>query len=69
MSASNYVHLDVKLIKAETDKALLLVLEDDSEYWVPLSLVADSDDYRKGQKNCTVSVAEWFAKKEGLVDE
>lgn len=68
MSASDYVHLDVKLIKAETDKALLLVLDDDSEHWVPLSLVADSDDYNKGDKNCTVSVAKWFCVKEGLAD-
>lgn len=69
MSASDYVHLDVKLIKAETDKALLLVMDDDSEHWVPISLITDSEEYEAGLKNCTVSVARWFCEKEGLVDE
>lgn len=37
MSASNYVHLDVLLVKKVTDKASLLVIDDgDREIWVPL---------------------------------
>jgi hypothetical protein len=67
MSASDYVHLDVLLIKKETDMAFLLVLEDDErELWVPKSQVSNSDDYDEGDTDCTVSVSEWFASKEGL---
>lgn len=67
MSSSNYVHLDVEEIVKETDKALLLRLDGGEEVWVPLSQVADADDYSAGDMDCTVSVTEWFARKEGLV--
>lgn len=65
MSASNYVYLDVEEIRAETAKALLLVVGGE-EYWVPLSQIADADDYNKGDTDVEVAVTEWFAKKEGL---
>ena len=61
----DYIHLDFDEIKAETDKALLVVI-DDEEYWIPLSQIADSDDYSKGDCGGTISVSEWWAKKEGL---
>ena len=41
MSSSNYVHLDVQLVKKATDKALLCVI-DGEEVWLPLSQVADA---------------------------
>lgn len=65
MSASNYVYLDVEEIKAETAKAMLLVI-DGEEHWVPLSQIADADDYSKGDTDIEVAVTEWFAMKEGL---
>ena len=65
MAESRYVHLDVEKIVKVTDKAMLLRLED-SEVWVPLSQVADADDYEEGDEDCCVSVTEWFAEKEGL---
>lgn len=69
MGASNYVHLDVEEIVKETDKALLLRI-DGEEYWCPLSQIADSDDYREGDEDVSLSVTEWWAKKAGLeVDE
>lgn len=67
MSASNYVHLDVEVIVRETEKAFLLRLESGEEVWVPISQVADADDYSEGDTDCTVSVSEWFARKEGLL--
>lgn len=60
-----YVHLDVLEIEAETEKAFLLRLED-REVWVPFSQIADADDYERGDTDCTVSVTQWFADKEGL---
>ena len=67
MSNSSYVHLEVLLVKAETDKALLLVIDGvEGEYWIPLSQIADSDDYKKGDENVTISVTEWIANQKGL---
>ena len=59
MSASNYVHLDVKLIKRETKSAFLLVIESEElegEFWFPKSQIASADDYSAGDENCTISV-------------
>jgi hypothetical protein len=71
MSASDYVHVDVAEIVAETDKALLLILDDDdgTKVWVPLSQIADSDNYSKGDKNLTVSITRWIADKLGIEGE
>jgi hypothetical protein len=65
VSASNYVHLEVERIQRVTDKALLLLLKDGEEVWIPLSQVADGYDYQEGDENCTVSVTEWIAELEG----
>lgn len=62
---SDWVHLDVDLIKKETDKAFLLVIDGD-EFWVPKSQVSDHDDYEEGDKDVTMSISQWFADKEGL---
>lgn len=61
MSELEYIHLDVDKIKKETDNAFLLVIKD-KEIWVPRSLISDADDYEEGDKNCVVSVKEWWWK-------
>lgn len=66
MAFSNYVHLDVAKIKRETDAAFRLRLEDGTEYWIPKSQIADPDDYKEGDENCTVSVTEWIAEQKGI---
>ena len=65
MTASGYVHLDFDRIEKETEKALLVEFGD-RQVWIPLSQVADPDDYSEGDQNGTISVREWFAEKEGL---
>ena len=65
MSASSWVHVDVEEIKAETDKAFLFVI-DGEERWVPRSQVADPDDYKRGDKEASVSITEFIARKLGL---
>lgn len=65
MSDGNYVHLEECEIKAVTDKAILIRYED-RDIWCPKSQVADAEDYKRGMTDRTVSVTEWFAKKEGL---
>lgn len=51
----------------ETEKAILVWIDDDS-YWFPKSHVgADSEIWRKGQKGKLI-VSEWIAIQKGLLD-
>lgn len=68
MSASNWVHIHVDEILRETDKALLCRI-DEEELWIPLSQIADPDEYSAGDEDLTLSVSEWFATKNGLEGE
>jgi hypothetical protein len=68
MTASNYVHLDVDLVKRITDKAMLCVI-DGEDVWLPLSQVADADSFDEGDEDCTVSVTQWIAEQKGLGGE
>lgn len=65
LSASNYVHLDDITIKRVTDKAMLIEWEEE-EFWLPLSQVADADDYEAGDQHCNISITEWIAKEKGI---
>ena len=65
MSHSGWFHLDVEEILAETDNAFLCETED-AEIWIPKSQIKDAGDYEDGDENVTISVTEWFVKKEGL---
>lgn len=68
-SASEWVHLDVEVILQETDKAFLVRLETSRiDLWVPKSQMSDSEAYAKGDKDCTISVTEWFADQKGIGD-
>lgn len=67
-SQSRWVHLDVELIVAESEKAFLLRI-DNQDHWVPKSQISDPDDYAEGDTNCTISVTEWIAEQKGLGDE
>lgn len=66
MSASRYVHLDVDEVIQVTPKAIRVRLESGAEHWIPKSQISDADQYVHGDRNCTVSVTEWFAEKEGI---
>jgi hypothetical protein len=51
--------------RAETDKAILCVI-DGEEHWIPKSHVDDdSEVYAKGHEG-TLIVTEWIAKQKGL---
>lgn len=66
MSASNYVHILVEAIEAETNKAFLCRLGDGWEEWIPFSQIADYEDYRVGDKDVELSITEWIAKQKGI---
>ncbi len=56
---------DVKAI-ADTDKAVLVLIEGE-KFWIPVSALGiDSEVQVKGDEG-TLHVAIWFAKKEGIV--
>lgn len=65
MSCSNWVHLDVEEVVRVTDKAMLVTI-DAEDYWLPLSHVSEAGQYEAGDRNVTVSIAEWLAEKHGL---
>lgn len=66
MSASNWVHLDFEKIVRETEKALLVEMPDGEEVWLPLSQIADQDDYHVGDGPGTISITEWLAREKGF---
>ena len=66
MGNSRWVHLDFEEIINGSEKALLIRFGEDCEHWIPLSQVADPDDYQVGDLDGTISVTEWIAKEKGL---
>ncbi len=56
----------VARVAAETPLALLLQI-DDKEYWVPKSLIEDAAEIDIGDEDIEVELADWFARKEGIV--
>jgi hypothetical protein len=67
MSASNWVHLDDCTIKHITDKAMLVECDlFDEALWIPLSQVDEPDKFEVGDEGITVSVSEWWAKKNNI---
>ncbi len=64
---ATWVHLDILLIKKETDKAFLCVIDGaEEDVWIPKSQCSDPDDYAEGDTNLTLSVTEFIAKEKGL---
>ena len=66
MSASRWVHIDFEEIVRETDKALLVRLDDVGEVWIPLSQICDPEDYQEGDRDGSMSISEWIAEQKGI---
>jgi hypothetical protein len=66
MGSGRYVHLDFHEIVAQTEKALLVRFEDGEELWIPLSQVADPDEYHAEMGGGTISITEWLARQKGF---
>jgi hypothetical protein len=62
---SNWLHLDDCTVKATTDKAVLVEYEGE-EHWIPRSQISDGDELEKGDEAITVSVTEWWARRNGF---
>ncbi len=66
MSEQEWVHLEVAVIRKETDRAFNVQLEDGRIYWLPKSQVSDADDYEAGDRNCTMSITSWLAEQKEI---
>jgi hypothetical protein len=53
-------------VKLETDKAILAIFEDETEAWIPKSMIDDDSEVYKMGTSGTLIVKRWFAEKEGL---
>ena len=71
-SNDRYVTIsDVVCIK-ETDAALLIRLEDDTEHWIPLSQLSKDSDVSNEDDEGTITLTRWIAEQKSLeeyVDE
>lgn len=64
--AANQVWVSV-VIKAETDKALMVDAGFDKDHWVPKSQILDySDDYKLGD-TIEIELPEWLAEDKGMI--
>ncbi len=65
---SNYLTVEVAEVKAATEKAILVRLEDDEEKWIPLSLI-DGKAPVVGECDCEITLPKWFCEKEDIEGE
>lgn len=61
-----YVELPPVLVKKLTEKAALIEIDDETEAWIPLSVIEDGDSLLEGDEYPSLNVQKWFAVKEGL---
>jgi hypothetical protein len=67
MGDTNYVYVEVEEVLAESDKAVLCLI-DGEEVWIPFSQIAseDRDGIKKGDKDVGVSITEWIAREKRI---
>ncbi len=49
----------LKIVMA-TDRAFLIRMEDEQEYWVPRSQVQEADDFEAGDTHGEICISTWF---------
>jgi len=66
MGNSNFVYLEDVQVVAVTDKAVLIV-HDDVSNWIPLTQVAPDDvaGLKRGE-GFTIGITEWIANEKGI---
>jgi hypothetical protein len=61
--------IEVIAVKTETAKAILCVFADQSEHWIPKSVIDDGSEVINAEHaRGTLVVPDWFAAKEGWDD-
>lgn len=62
-----YEQIEIEATKAETDKAILCVIDGD-DYWIPWSVFEDgSGDINKKGDSGIAYIADWWLEKEELL--
>ena len=64
MMEEDYIEFEYDNVLVETDSAYRFLYEDKKKVWIPKSVIK-FDDHPK--ETNSISVAEWFAFKEGLI--
>jgi hypothetical protein len=64
--ASDTVEIEDVTVKAETELALLCII-DDKQRWIPKSVVHEESEVSADGDTGTIVLMRWFAEKEGLV--
>ena len=64
--ASDTVEIEDVTVKAETELALLCII-DDKQQWIPKSVVHEESEISADGDTGTIVLMRWFAEKEGLV--
>jgi len=66
------IEVPIQLVKACTEKAVLVVLENYAEKWIPRSNISykedkNIEDFVGDLDKVSIFVAEWYAKQEELI--
>ena len=64
--ATETVEIEDVTVEAETDLALLCIIEE-KQRWIPKSVVHEDSEVSGEGDSGTVIIMRWFAEKEGLV--
>ena len=60
------VDVVVKIVQRETDKALLVALENGQEIWMPKSQIMEGSDVSSEGDSGIMKISEWIAGEKGL---
>jgi hypothetical protein len=63
MGFSGYTHLNVLVVRRETEKSFQVVLDNRKIYWLPKKCVQDAGDYKAGDRDCEMSIPDWLWEK------
>jgi len=67
----DYYHFGVSHIPAESPKALKILINeyngeplDNWDFWVPKSVIIDVENYKEGDKDCTMCIRGWWVEQQ-----
>lgn len=60
------VEIDIDGIKIKTEKAILVII-DDEEIWLPKSQIEYDEDVHNPDGTNVITVTEWIAEQKGLI--
>lgn len=61
-----WIRLHINLVKKETGKAFLVLLDSGDEVWLPKSHIREPDELAEGDTFTSCAISEWLANEKGL---